>query len=73
MTSRSDATAGDTPGADFEAALETLIVESFAKGVAVQGTWEVTPASSVVPNWKITIEKTDDADLPQDEPRFLDE
>lgn len=65
----SDATATDR----FEAALRTIVLESFARGAAIQGTWEVTPPSSVVPDWRITIEKIDAADPPRDGATFLDE
>ena len=73
MTSRSNANPTGTPTDDFESALETLILESFAEGTVIEGAWEVTPPSSVVPNWRITIEKTDNADTPHDESMFLDE
>jgi len=58
---------------NFESALEGLVLESFAEGVAVQGTWEITPTLSVVPSWRITIEKIGDADLPEDGSTFIDD
>jgi len=73
MTSRSNANPTDAPTDNFESALKTVILGSFAEGVAIEGMWEVTPPSSVVPNWRITIEKTDNADTPKDESTFLDE
>lgn len=73
MTPKSDANTAGSSTDDFESALQTLVLESFARGATVQGTWEVTSHSSVVPTWRITIEKTDGADPPADGSRFLDE
>lgn len=73
MTTNPDQTPTETPTADFEAALRTLVLESFAQGAAIQGTWEITPSASVVPAWRVTIEKTDAAEPPQDHSVFLDE
>ena len=64
------------PGAsepDFEADRQSLVHASFARGASVQGCWEVTSPSSVVPDWRLTIEREDDADSPVDGGRFLDE
>ena len=63
----------DAPRPDFEAELQALIHASFARGAPVQGCWEVTSPSSVVPDWRVTIERLDDADLPAGGDRFLDE
>ena len=63
----------DAPERDFEADLEALIHASFAQGAPVQGCWEVTSPSSVVPDWRVTIERVDDPDLPPGGDRFLDE
>lgn len=41
----------------FEQKLEELVVGSFARGVPVQGTWEVTSPLEDTPGWTITIEK----------------
>jgi len=61
-----------SPTEEFESALQTLVLESFAAGVTVSGTWDVACHSEVVPNWRITIEKTDRSTLPDNEV-FLDE
>lgn len=73
MTPNANVNSDGTATDDFLSALRTLVLESFAKGIAVQGTWEITPSSSVVPSWRVTIEKIDAADPPGDEPVFLDE
>ena len=73
MTSRSNPDTPDAPSTEFKSVLERLVLESFADGLAVKGTWEVTSPSPFVPNWRVTIEKTDEADLPEENPTFLDE
>lgn len=72
MTTNAQSTSG-TPTADFESALRTLVLESYANGAAVEGTWDIGTPTTVVPNWRITIEKTEGADPPADESAFLDE
>ncbi len=57
----------------FEQALATLVLESFANGADVEGTWEITPPSDLVPNWRVVVEKTSTADLPAVDGSFLDE
>ena len=57
---------------EFETALQTLLVESFAGGADVCGTWEVTLESSLVPEWRIEIERVDDGTVPS-KTTFLDE
>lgn len=41
----------------FERKLEELVVGSFARGVPVEGAWEVTSPLDDTPDWVITIEK----------------
>lgn len=72
MTPNTRESAGK-PAVDFEAALRTLVLDSFAEGATVEGTWELTSPSAVVPSWRVTIEKTDRAVLPDNESAFLDE
>lgn len=73
MTTDSNS-ANPQPSTDeFPTALQTLIHESFAAGVPVQGTYEITSSSSVVPSWQVTIEKLPDTDPKQDPATFLDE
>lgn len=73
MVPRTDGSTQETTTDDFVSALRTLVLESFARGATVQGTWEITSHSTVVPSWRITIEKIDGADPPDDESPFLDE
>lgn len=72
MNSKSDDRTAE-PTVDFESALGTLVLESFARGAAVEGTWAIASPSTVVPDWRVTIEKTGDAEPPEDETAFLDE
>ncbi|WP_336003082.1 hypothetical protein [Halorientalis halophila] len=72
MTTKTDDSASSATD-DFESALQTLVLESFAAGETVAGTWTVTSSSSVVPSWRVTIEKTDEATLSRDSTVFLDE
>jgi len=58
---------------EFESTLETLIMESFAKGAAIQGTWEIKSSESAVPRWLVTIEKIDNGNVSGGEQTFLDE
>lgn len=43
--------------ARFERELEELVVGSFARGVPVEGTWEVSSPLEDTPDWIITVEK----------------
>ncbi|WP_266081142.1 hypothetical protein [Haladaptatus caseinilyticus] len=43
--------------AAFESKLKALILESFADGAAIEGSWEITPAITDVPNWTVDITK----------------
>ncbi|MCU4742958.1 hypothetical protein OB955_18495 [Halobacteria archaeon AArc-m2/3/4] len=43
--------------ATFERELETLVLEAFAKGARVDGTWEIESEPSTVPNWTIEIHR----------------
>lgn len=58
---------------DFEGALRALVLESFAAGARVEGRWDLSTSSSVVPEWRVTIEKTGGATPPTDDAVFLDE
>lgn len=73
MTIDSNSSKAQPSADDFPAALQTLIYESFAAGVSVQGTYEITTSSSVVPSWQVTIEKLGETDSEQDPATFLDE
>lgn len=54
----------------FEAELEALVLRAFARGVAVEGAWDVTLPVEDAPNWRISVRKVDAAgpdDAPADE------
>lgn len=72
MTPDSNDRSGGTATDDFERALRRLVLESFACGADVQGAWDLTSASSLVPSWRVTIEKLDDVEGNPDEATFLD-
>lgn len=51
--------------AEFELALRSLVLESFAGGARVEGTWEIELEPTDVPDWtveirKVSVEKGDD-------------
>ncbi|GAA0256089.1 hypothetical protein ACFFQF_19285 [Haladaptatus pallidirubidus] len=58
--------------AAFENDLETLILEAFAAGAAIEGTWEITLPVNDAPNWTVEIDKnsTDDSTF---NPEFIEE
>ncbi|WP_263017709.1 hypothetical protein [Natronobiforma cellulositropha] len=41
----------------FERDLEALVLEAFARGARVEGTWEICPSPSTVPDWTIQIRR----------------
>lgn len=73
MTGRSHNETATSVDTDFETALRGLVLGSFADGENVQGTWEIEHESSVVPDWRVTVEKLTDADLPDGTATFVDE
>lgn len=55
----------------FQRDLESLVLEAFAKGAAIDGTWEIEPPATGVPNWTIEVSRCGtDAGYT---PRFVDE
>ena len=58
MTPPDDIQAESVATVEFEQDLQTLVLESFAKGAAVEGTWEIALPCSHVPDWTVTIRKT---------------
>jgi hypothetical protein len=43
--------------AEFELALRSLVLESFALGARVEGTWEIELEPTDVPDWTVEIRK----------------
>lgn len=41
----------------FERELEALVLEAFARGARVEGTWEIQPSPTMVPDWTIEIRR----------------
>jgi hypothetical protein len=58
--------------ATFENDLETLILEAFAAGAAIEGTWEITLPVNDAPNWTVEIAKNR-TDGHMYDPEFLEE
>lgn len=73
MTTSSNGGYSESQSRTFERALATLLRESFAKGIEIEGTWEVTSPSDLVPDWRICIEKTSSAAPPDHDGDFVDE
>jgi len=62
----------DSSSESFERALATLLRDSFAEGIEIEDTWEITSPSELVPDWRVVIEKTSGA-VPPDGGDFVDE
>ena len=45
---------------DFKSALRNLVLEAFASGETVDGTWELDSVPDEIPDWEITIERLPD-------------
>lgn len=73
MTNNSNSSDTQPAADDFPTALQALIHESFAAGVSVEGAYEISSASSVVPSWRVTIDKLADTDSDQEPVTFIDE
>ncbi|MCU4801812.1 hypothetical protein OB920_15645 [Halobacteria archaeon HArc-gm2] len=58
---------------DFEQSLAQLILESFAEGVPVEDSWDITVPVGDAPDWTVTIEKTYPAEESSYQPEFLKE
>ncbi|WP_436344833.1 hypothetical protein [Natronorubrum sp. FCH18a] len=66
--------AADTdPTRRFERELRNLIADSFARGAALERTWEIPSSVTGAPNWSVRIEKIYGDDDPSYEPQLLDE
>lgn len=53
--------------AEFELALRSLVLESFARGARVEGIWEIELEPADVPDWTVEIRKVP-AEEDDDEP-----
>lgn len=73
MTTSSNGGRSESPSKAFERRLATLLRESFARGTEIEGTWEVTSSSDLVPDWRVGIEKTSGAVPPDNDGDFVDE
>jgi len=73
MTTSSNGSGSESQSETFERGLATLLHESFAGGTEIEGTWEVTSSSDLVPDWRIDIEKTSSAVPPDNGGDFVDE
>lgn len=63
----------DEAAVAFERALEDLVLSSYADGVPVEGTWDVTVPVADAPDWTVTIERFDSEETAPYQPRFLEE
>jgi hypothetical protein len=72
MTTSNDGNSDSSPET-FERALATLLRDSFAEGTEVEDTWEITSPSDLVPDWRVVIEKTSGAVLPENGGDFVDQ
>jgi len=73
MTASSNRGCSESPSGAFEQSLATLVRDSFAKGTEIEGAWEITSPSDLVPDWRIVIEKTNGATPPDNGGDFVDE
>jgi len=73
MTASPNGGCSESPSEAFERALATLLRDTFASGTEIEGTWEITSPSDLVPDWQIVIEKTNGAAPPDNGGEFIDE
>lgn len=57
----------------FEEALSALVLEFFANGASVEGTWRIDQPCSVVPNWTVEIRKLAPGETAGYDARLIDE
>ena len=72
MTTTSNDERSEPSSEAFERELATLLRDSFANGTEIEGKWDITSHSELVPDWQVVIEKNCGAALP-DIGGFLDE
>lgn len=56
----------------FEKDLKALVLEAFADGAAIEGTWEITLPINDAPNWVVEIAKVRTDETSYD-PEFIEE
>lgn len=56
---------------EFHHALTDLIASAFARGAAIEQTWEVAIPVADAPNWTVTVQKTYSDDEPAYDPDLL--
>ena len=54
------------PTRQFEQDLKALLLEAFATGATIEGTWELADSSKTIPTWTVEITKTAEADTRYD-------
>lgn len=72
MTDEETSRAGEAM-ARFEAALEDIVLEAFARGGKIEGTWRIEPPVTDAPNWLVTVTKVDPTGEARYEPSLIDE
>ncbi len=61
------------PGTDFERRLRALLLESYATGETVEGSWSVTTPVADAPDWTVAVRRVDGTESPPYEPELLEE
>lgn len=56
---------------EFQRALTDLIASAFARGAAIERTWEIAVPVAGAPNWTVTVEKTYSDEEPEYDPELL--
>ena len=73
MTISSNRGGSESQSEAFEREIATLLRDSFAGGTEIEGAWEITSSSDLVPDWRVVIEKTKDAVPRDNNDDFVDE
>jgi hypothetical protein len=73
MTAPSNGGCSESPSEAFEREIATLLRDSFARGIGIEGTWDIVSPSDLVPDWRVVIEKTNGAVPPDNGGEFIDE
>lgn len=57
--------------AEFQRDLKTLILDAFANGAELEGTWEITVSVEAAPDWTIEISKSSAAKTADYDPEYI--